>query len=107
MSRKSTSSDAIASARPAARATTPNAIGIASHSVARTRGSSAKSSASRTTSITPNEISCVATIESGTSWRGNRVLRIRFALSSIERDADWTDDAKKIHAASPTRRNSA
>ena len=47
--------------------TTPRAIGIASHSVARTRGSSAKFNTSRTASITANEISCVATIDNGTS----------------------------------------
>jgi hypothetical protein len=34
-------------------------------------------------------------------------LRIRFALSSIEREADCNEVAKKIQADSPTSRNSA
>jgi hypothetical protein len=67
MSRNSTSRHAIASARPDASATTPSAIGIASHSVARTRGRSAKFNTRSAASITANEISCVATIDNGTS----------------------------------------
>ena len=80
--------------------------GIASHSVARTRGSSAKLTTSSTTSITTSETRFVATIESGTSWRGNRVLRIRLALSSSERDAFCIELEKKIHGASPVSRKS-
>ena len=106
MSRNSTSSDASARARPLASATTPTAIGIASHSVPRTRGRSAKFRISSPASITANDTRCVATIDSGTSWRGKRVFRIRFALSSIDRDADWTELEKKIHAARPTSKNS-
>ena len=104
MSRKRTLSEAIASASPHVKATTASASGSASHSVPRTRGSSAKFSTSSAASITPKLISCVATTESGTSWRGKLVLRIRFALSSSERDADCTDAAKKIHADRPTSR---
>jgi hypothetical protein len=104
MSRKSTFSDAIASASPPVIATNATATGIASHSVARTRGSSAKLRTSSTASMTPKLIRFVATTESGTSCRGKRVLRMRFALSSSEREADCTDVAKKIHGARPTSR---
>src|SRR4029453_2293672 len=106
-SRNRTLSEAIASASPLVSATTAAANGSASHSVARTRGSNAKLMTSSAASITQKLIRCVATIESGTSCRGKRVFRIRFALSSIERDADCTAVEKKIHAERPTRRNKA
>ena len=38
--------------------------------------------------------SCVATTDSGTSWRGKRTLRINAALSSSDRDADVSDDVR-------------
>ena len=57
-------------------------------------------------SITANATSWVATIESGTSWRGKRTLRIRFAFSSRLRAADWSDVAKKTHGGRPESRNS-
>ena len=40
-----------------------------------------------TASITANETRFVPTIESGTSWRGNRTLRMRLAFSRRLRDA--------------------
>ena len=47
-----------------------------------------------------------ATTESGTSWRGKRVLRIRFALSSIERVDDCSAAAKNVQTARPESRKS-
>ena len=56
--------------------------------------------------MTTKPTSWVATIESGTSWRGKRTLRMRFAFSTRLRDADWSDVAKKTHAGRPASRNS-
>ena len=57
-------------------------------------------------SITAKPTSCVATIESGTSWRGKRTLRIRFAFSSRLRAADWTEVAKNTQTGRPQSRKS-
>ena len=57
-------------------------------------------------SITAKPTSCVATIESGTSWRGKRTFRIRFAFSSRLREADWSEVAKKTHTGRPASRKS-
>ena len=105
-SRKTTFSDATASPSPATSATKQIANGIASHSVSRTLGSSAKFNTSSPTSITAKLTRCAPTTDSGTSCRGNRVFRIRFALSSIDRVADCSDVAKNVHAASPVNRKS-
>ena len=51
--------------------------------------------------MTPKLIRCVATTDNGRSCRGKRVFRMRFALSSIDLDADCTDVAKKIQADEP------
>ena len=56
--------------------------------------------------ITANATSCVATIESGTSWRGKRTLRIRLAFSSRLRADDCTEVAKNTHGGRPQSRNS-
>ena len=49
---------------------------------------------------------CVATTESGTSWRGNLTLRMRFAFSTRLRAAVCTEEAKNAHGGSPQRRKS-
>jgi hypothetical protein len=107
MSRNSTLSEAVASAIPQMTPTNSTASGIASHSVARTRGSAMKFRTSNTTSITPKLTRCAKTTDSGTSCRGKRVFRMRFALSSIERVADWTAAAKNVQGARPVSRKSA
>ena len=56
--------------------------------------------------ITAKPTSWVATIESGTSWRGKRTFRIRFAFSSRLREDDCSEVAKKTHTGSPASRKS-
>ena len=53
-----------------------------------------------------NETRFVPTIDSGTSWRGNRTLRMRFAFSSRLRDAACDAVAKNTQAGSPHSRKS-
>ena len=48
----------------------------------------------------------VPTIESGTSCRGKRTLRMRFAFSSRLREAACAAVAKKTRAGRPQRRKS-
>ena len=105
-SRKIAFSDAAVSASPATKPTASAASGIASHSVARTRESAMKFTTSSSASIAAKLTRWAPTTESGTSWRGNRVFRIRFALSSIERVDDCSADATKVHTISPESRNS-
>ncbi len=81
-------------------------IGIASHAVERESGSTIIASTSTMPVITANATSCVATIESGTSCRGKRTLRIRLAFSSRLRADDCTDVAKNTHGGRPQSRNS-
>jgi hypothetical protein len=54
--------------------------------------------------IAVKETSCVATIESGTSWRGKRIFLISSALSSRLRAPACSDVEKKIQTASPESR---
>ena len=56
--------------------------------------------------ITTNATSWVATIESGTSWRGKRTFRIRLAFSSRLRADDCSEVAKNTHGGRPQRRKS-
>ncbi|MBA3788193.1 MAG: hypothetical protein H0X21_05800 [Actinobacteria bacterium] len=56
--------------------------------------------------MTTKLTSWVATVESGTSWRGKRTLRIRFAFSSRLRDAACNEVAKKTQTGSPASRKS-
>ena len=105
-SRKSTLSEATASARPETNPTTSAASGIASHSVPRVRGRAMKSTTSSTASITTKLTRWATTTDSGTSWRGKRVLRMRLALSSIERVEDCSAAAKNVHTARPESRKS-
>jgi hypothetical protein len=56
--------------------------------------------------MTANETRFVPTIESGTSWRGKRTLRMRFAFSRRLRDAACDAVAKNTHAGRPQRRKS-
>jgi len=106
-SRKSTFNDATAKPMPQTTPTKSALSGTASHSVARARGSAMKFTTSSSTSITPNDTRCANTTDSGTSCRGNRVFRIRLALSSIERVDDCTADAKNVQSTSPLSRNRA
>src|SRR3954454_4841217 len=100
-SRKRTLSDATASEMPHTKATKSRESGIASHSVARTRDSTIKLRTRSNASIAANESRWEKTTNSGTSCRATRVLRIRFALSSIELDDDCTAAAKNVQSASP------
>ena len=59
-----------------------------------------------TPSITAKRTRFVPTIESGTSWRGNRTLRMRFAFSSRLRDAACDAVAKNTQAGRPHSRKS-
>ena len=56
--------------------------------------------------MTAKATTCVATTDSGTSWRGKRTLRIRFAFSSRLRDDACSDVEKKTHGGRPQSRNS-
>src|SRR6266436_6151532 len=98
-SRKSTLSDATASASPDTTPTTRSARGIASSSVDRARGSAIALTTSRMASIAAKLTRCAPTTDSGTSCRGKRVFRMRFALSSIDRVDDWSAAAKNVHTA--------
>ena len=98
--------DATASERPETKSTITAAIGIASHAVARDSGSTIIASTSTIAVITAKATSCVATIESGTSCRGKRTLRIRLAFSSRLRADDCSDVEKKTQGGSPQSRNS-
>jgi hypothetical protein len=66
-----------------------------------------KFTTSSSTSIAPKLTRCANTTESGTSCLGKRVLRIRFALSSIDRVDDCTAVAKNVQRARPVSRKSA
>ena len=59
-----------------------------------------------TPSITAKLTRFVPTIESGTSCRGKRTLRMRFAFSRRLRDAACDAVAKNTHAGSPHSRKS-
>src|SRR4029077_13636992 len=97
--------DATASDRPETKRTITAPIGIASHAVARQSGRTIIASTITIPVITTNATSCVATIESGTSWRGKRTLRIRLAFSSRLRADDCTEVAKNTHGGRPQSRN--
>ena len=59
-----------------------------------------------TPSITTKATSCVPTTASGTSWRGKRTFRMRFAFSTRLRDDDWSEVAKNTQAGKPQSRKS-
>ena len=56
--------------------------------------------------IAANATTCVATTESGTSWRGKRTLRMIGAFSTMLRAPPCSDVAKNTHGGSPQSRNS-
>ena len=59
-----------------------------------------------TPSITAKLTRFVPTMESGTSWRGKRTLRMRFAFSTRLRADPCMVVAKKTQAGSPQSRKS-
>ena len=77
--------------------------GIASQTVARASGSQKRLSTMTTASITANATRFVATTESGTSCRGKRTLRMRFAFSSRLRD-DACSGSREEHPGGKRRR---
>ena len=79
---------------------------MASQTVARASGSVIRLSTITTPSITAKPTRCVATTESGTSWRGKRTLRIRLAFSTRLLEDACAEVAKKTHAGKPQRRKS-
>ena len=74
--------------------------------MSRLSGRNQSASPSTITVITANATSCVATTESGTSWRGKRTLRISGAFSTRLRAPVCSDAAKNTHGGSPQSRNS-
>ena len=78
--------------------------GNASQTVSRASGMRNRLRTTTTTSITAKPTRWVATIESGTSWRGKRTLRMRFAFSSRLRDDACAAVAKKTQAGRPQSR---
>ena len=72
----------------------------------RTRGRNGEVEREHDANMTTNATRFVATDESGTSWRGKRVLRISAAASSRLFEAAWSELAKKTQSTSPVSRKS-
>ena len=105
-SRKIALSDAAASASPATKTTITAATGTASHARSRLSGRNQSARTSTIAVIAANATTSVATTESGTSWRGNRTLRMIGAFSTRLREPPWSEVAKKTHGGRPQSRNS-